>query len=374
VAARLTFRRKPRAHRATRQLHRAGSGLLALAVAGCGAAATSTSSPQRQALIYRASGQGFVVAAPSGGAARPLVDASQALLAPDGTRVLALSTGLAGATLELYRTARSGARVVAQLEAPHFSPEGARLLCWSADSRYVALTANELSGAGELSTLLVLDVRTGHLTTIATGDFLGASFSPALPDRLVYSDASVAQLDDNESLLYETTANGSQTHELTHSGLASAPVWGAHGIVFAKLLRLGSKTGSPLYALWQIEPSGHRLQRIDDFVSGPPDADRSGTALWLSADGDRLVGNFYSPNSLFQRVDVWALSLTGRRRSARRVTLTGVAIVADGISRNGKTILLKEGTSPTSAIAALAWNGTRQRVLATSGSEASWNH
>jgi hypothetical protein len=352
-----------------------GAGALALALAGCATSGSSIHSPARQLLIYRSSGQTFSVSSPSGGAARALGEASQALLSPDGTRVLALSTGQSRATLTLYPTAgRGAARVVAQLAAPRFLPDGARLRSWSPDSRYVSLTANELSTAGEESALLVLDVRSGHVRTIATGDFLGASFAPDLPDRLVYSDASVAQLDDNESLLYEAEANGGPTRELTRSGLASAPVWGAHGIVFAKLLRLGSESSSPLYALWQIGASGRGLKRIGDFVTGPPEAGSSGAALWLSADGDRLVGDFYSPGALFQRVEVWALGLTGRHRSARRVSVAGAKIVAEGISRNGKTILLQERTSGAGQIVSLDWNGARQRLLASPASGASWNH
>ncbi len=368
----MTFRRKLRARLAAEHLRRAGAGALALALAVCAAAGPSDLAPKRQLLIYRNGGQTFSVSSPSGGAARALGDASQALLSPDGTRVLALSTGQSRATLTLYPTSGRGvARVIAQLGAPRFLPDGTRLRSWSPDSRYVSLTANELSTAGEESALLVLDVHTGHVRTIATGDFLGASFAPALPDRLVYADASVAQLDNNESLLYETEANGGRTRELTRSGLASAPVWGAHGIVFAKLLRLGSESSSPLYALWQIEPSGRGLQRLGGFASGPPDAGSSGAALWLSADGDRLVGDFYSP---FQQVEVWALDLAGRHRSTRRMRVAGATIVAEGISRNGKAILLKERTSGASEIVSLDWNGTRQRVLAYSAGDASWNH
>jgi hypothetical protein len=371
----LIFRRKPRTRLAADRLRRTGAGALALALAGCAAAGPSIHSPKRQLLIYRSSGQTFSVSSPSGAAARALGAASQALLSPDGTRVVALTTGQSRATLELYSTTGRGvARVIAELAAPRFLPDGARLRSWSPDSRYIALTANELSTAGEESALLVLDVRTGDVRTIATGDFLGASFAPDLPDRLVYSDASVAQLDDNESLLYEAAANGGRTRELTRSGLASAPVWGAHGIVFAKLLRLGSESSSPLYALWQIAPSGRVLERIGDFATGPPEAGSSGAALWLSADGDRLVGDFYSPDSLFQRVDVWALGLAGRHRSARRVTVAGATIVAEGISRDGKTILLQERTSGAGRIVLLDWNGARQRVLASPAAEASWNH
>jgi hypothetical protein len=371
----LTFRREPRLRPAAEHLRRVGTGLLALALAGCAAAGTSIHAPVRLALVYRDSGNAFVIASPSGGAPRPLGDASQALLAPDGTRVLTLSTGPAQATLTLYRTTRRGApRAVARLAAPRFAPDGARLLSWSPDSRYVALTADESSAAGEQSALLVLDVRTGALRTIAAGDFLGVSFAPTLPDRLVYSDASVTQLDDGESLLYETSANGGRTRELTRSGLASVPAWGAHGIVFAKLLRLGSENSSPLYGLWQIEPSGRGLHRIGAFASGPPDANSTGAALWLSGDGDRLVGDFYSPDSLFRRVDVWALSLTRRHRSPLPVTVPGATVLAEGISRNGRTILLRERESGASEIVALAWAGTRQSVLAASAAEASWNH
>jgi hypothetical protein len=312
------------------------------------------------------------VASPAGGDSRPLGADSQALLSPDGTRVLALGSDGAGTTLTLYRTARRSApHVIAQLAAGQWSPGSVRLLCWSADSRYVALSANQLSPSGEEDALLVLDVRSGQVRTIATGDFLGARFSPALPDMLVYSEASVAQLDEDESLLYVTSPAGRDTRQLTRSGLASAPAWSAGGIVFAKLLRLGSRSSQPLYALWQIQPSGAGAHRLGIFAAGPPDGSHARAALALSASGKRLVGDFYSPSGA---VEVWALTL-GRHPEAEPISVPGARITAAGISRNGKSILLTARTpSGQSEIETLPWNGTKLRLLASAATDPSWNH
>jgi hypothetical protein len=373
VAAGLRFRRGRDRRSAAQALRGALLPLVALALAGCGAASTAVLAPKRLALVYRR-GSEVVVSSPAGSVSRLLGAGSQALLSPDGTRVIAVTATGAGATLTLYATTRHpAAHVVARLDPPEWSPDGVRLLAWSADSRYVALSADQLSSTGEQGALLVLDLRSGHLATVASGDFLGASFSPTLPDMLVYSDATVRQLDENESLLYETNPAGRQTRLLSRSGLASSPAWSADGIVFAKLADLGSQTSSPVYQLWRLGPAGTAAHRLGSFTAGPPDPPLSGPALSVSATGKRLVGAFFSPTGA---PEIFAVNLAARHGLvARQVKADGVTITAAAISRGGKTLLVTAKTSTgRSEIESLAWTGGHERVLAASGEDASWNH
>jgi hypothetical protein len=348
---------------------------LAAALAGCGAS-SSKPRPVRLALVYHA-GNDVVLARASGADPRTLGEDSQALLSPDGADVLALGTSGPDTTITLYRTTPlhrttrlPAPRLVAQLDAPLYAPGSVDLLCWSADSRYVALSVNELSATGEQGALIVLDIATGKHVTIATGNFLGASFSPTTPDRLVYSDATIGQLDANESLLYVSDASGGDTRQLTYSGLASAPSWSARAIYYAKLLHLGSPTSAPSYALWAIAPAGRGAHRLGSFASGPPAPSSDGVALSSSATGDRVVGDFSSPG---RSVGVWAFSF-GRDAQTREISLPGLTIAAAGVSRNGKTILLTASTpTGTTEIVSLTWNGAKQRVLAATGTDPSWN-
>jgi hypothetical protein len=344
--------------------------VVALALAGCGAASTTIPAPQRLALVYR-HGHAVVLASVAGADPRLLGDDAQALLSPDGTRVLARSSSGNDEALTLYGTARRAVpRAIGALATPDYSPASVRLLCWSADSRYVALTADELSATGERGALLVLDVHSGRLVTVATGNFLGASFSPTVPDRLVYSDATVAQLANNESLLYETGADGRHTRALTRAGLASAPAWSARGIVFARLVRLGSASSSPLYALWQVAATGGKPRRIDSFTAGPPDPAAGGAALSFSTSGKRAVGDFYSTSG---PVEAWAFSL-GRDAQTRQISVPGATITAAAISRNGKTILVTARTSGGQPqLETLSWSGAEHHIVAGAAKDASWN-
>jgi hypothetical protein len=381
VAARLTLKRRlePVPGRQG-DFRRAVLCLLAagVALAGCGTqSASSPPAPKRIALVYRARGGAIVLASARGADPRTLGRAAQALLAPDGTRVLALSHGGGTATLTLYRTGRTGRtgepRRLATLGAPSFSSTGVQLLAWSPDSRYVALSADALSGGGEEGALLLLNVASGQLRTIATGNFLGASFAPTLPDRLVYSNASIGQLDDNESLLYMSDLSGRHTRELTSSGLASSPAWTARGILFARLLSLGGPSSSPRYGLWLIRPDGRGLRRIGDLAFGPPVL-ADGAAISVSAGGGRAVGDFYSAYSARPLVDIWEIGIAARSSSASVIRLPGIRAVAKGISRGGKEILVVAQSSGSTAVESIPWSRGETATLASAGTDPSWNH
>jgi Tol biopolymer transport system component len=350
-------------------------GAIALALAGCAAGAPTIPAPKRLALVYRDRAGSLIVASLKGTDPRLLGTATSALLSPDGTRVAALSGDGHSATLTIYPTGKARrARLVATLAPPRWSPAGVELLGWSPDSRFIALSADQLSSSGEEDTLLVVNVDTGRVTAIAEGDFLGASFAPTLPDELTYADATIDQLDDNEALLYVTDADGRHTHAITHSGLASSPAWSARGIVFARLLALGSATSSPVYGLWLIQPDGHGLRRLGSFASGPPAPGVSGSAFALSASGKRLAGNFFSRYDAM-RIDAWTVDLAARHPSAQVLAQGGDQLTVEGISRNGRRILVSTLTpGGNSLIESLSFNGKLVRTLAAEATDPSWNH
>jgi hypothetical protein len=359
-------------------LRLAGLALLAgalLAACGGGGASNLPPAPKRIALVYRERDGALVLAPARGGAPRRLGSASQALLSPDGTRAVALSTGASGQTLTLYGTGRSTAgRVLATLAPPDWAGSGAQLLGFSPDSRYVVLSADALSPSGEEGALVVLDLRSGAMRTVATaGSFLGAGFAPTLPDRLVYSAASVSQLDDSESLLYVTDPRGRHTRQLTSSGLASSPAWSVRGIVFARLATLGSAGVSPRYGLWLIQADGRGLRRIGDFSGGAPDGTAASAAIMVSANGRRAVADFYSAYSPEPLVDVWEVDLVARRAPiARALDVPGA--VAKAISRDGRELLVVIHGADGPKVESLRWGTSAGTVLAGAGNDPSWNH
>jgi len=315
------------------------------------------------ALIYLRGGD-VVLAKPGGGDARVLGPAQQALLAPDGRAVIALSTGAGRAVLTAYTVHRHavGSRVVAVLAPPDFATRGIRLLAWSPDSRLVAVSGYSLSRSGEDGALLVADLASGQLTTIARGTLLGASFAPTPPDRIVYAHATILQLDDNEASLWIANADGTGRRALTHSGLASWPLWTEAGIYFARLERLGTAGSAPTYEIWRIQPDGSRLEPLAGISGGPP-----ASALVASADGRRVVANLDSRSG--GPIAVWAAMFGRGGWSAQQLGLAGVAT---GVSHNGKLILANVfGSEPE--VDAVPWPDGQSRLLALGASAPAWN-
>lgn len=346
---------------------------------------TAIAPPVQTALVYRDAAGTFVLGTLGGANPRPLGAATQALLAPNGSLVAALGGGPTAA-LTIYHIAttkrahavsltRVVARVAARLRPPQWSAAHVQLLAWSPDSRLVALTADRISAGGEQPELLVLDTTSDTLRAIAAGNFFGAGFAPTLPDRLVYADATVAQLDNNVVPLFTANANGSSRREITGSTLDADPVWGAKGIVFARLGRLGNASRSPRYQLWLIQPNGRGLRQLTHIVAGPPAPNSAGAALIVSANGARVVANFSSPYLAFHAIDLWTVNLAPVRPVAHRLTFDGAQFIAQGLSRNGSRVLLSalDAGGQQTDVESLSWAGEPRTVLVTAGADPSWN-
>jgi Tol biopolymer transport system component len=351
---------------------------LALAVAllaGCGGA-RSVTAPKHFRLVYL-NGDEVIVASVHGTDAHTLGPGSQALLAPSGTVVGALVAGGGDSqSLRIYQTLRRPRpRVVAQFGASKWLSGETRLLAWSPDSRYVALTATALSGGGEQPELLVVNVVSGRVAVIAAGYFFGASFAPKLPDRLAYSRASVEQLDSGGAVLFTAQPDGRDARAITTSGLDEDPAWGAKGIVFARLSRLGTTTSGPRYQLWIVQPTGRGLRQLTHIVAGRPATGSARAPLGVSADGTHIVANFFSAHS-FSAIDVWAVDIERRRIVVRLLGFGGARFVAQGISSDGRSILVSPAgeEAPAAQIETRWWHGSTLTPLVSVGSDPSWNH
>jgi hypothetical protein len=93
--------------------------------------------------------------------------------------------------------------------------------------------------------------------------------------------------------------------------------------------------------------------------------------LAFAADGNRLLAEFEGQDTS----EAWTVRVP--TRSARRVTVRGRSVVGAGISGNGRTLLIEEGSFLESAsagrLATVPFGGGRSRVLVSHGAEASWN-
>lgn len=334
-----------------------------VALSACASVKRRVAQPPTPALMYLSGGDA-VLAKPGGGDPRVLGPARQALLAPDGRTVVALSSRAGRALLTAYTVHRRAvsSRIVAVLAPPDFATRGIRLLAWSSDSRLVALSGYSLSRSGEDGALLVANLASGQLTAIARGTLLGASFSPTQPDRIVYADATIIQLDDNQARLWIASADGTGRTALTHSGLASWPLWTKAGIYFARLERLGTAGSAPTYGVWRVQPDGSQPAPLSGISGGPP-----ATALAASANGRRVVANLESRSG--GSVAVWTAMLDRTGWSAQQLGLAGIATA---VSRNGKLILTNVfGSEPE--VEAVPWTGAPGRSLALGASAPGWN-
>lgn len=341
-------------------------GCLSAAVLLAAAPATGAGAPGQAFVAYEKAGATQtpeVWAAGPGGATPQMLGAGVGpLLAPDG-RLVAAGSAASGSGPALLVYSVAGAPVAGYGSLTEAS---AQPLAWSPDSRYlaVAFQSNSVSDIAQGSTLAVIDLETGALTTIAHGISDGASFAVDGSDRLAYAVAPSLSPGAPVDIRI-AAADGSSPVLLTHDGRSLNPVWGSRGIAYDReRLRAGY---APQYEIWLTSPAG-RSRQLTRVPAGPL---VSGLVpLAFSADGSRLLAEFEGQDTSA----AWTVTVgSGRARalSAGRHSLQGA-----GISRGGGTVLLDEDSfeRPPSAgrIVTMPFGGGRPHVLVAHGGEASW--
>jgi hypothetical protein len=303
----------------------------------------------------------------NGGARVRLGPGTQPLIAPSGQQVAASLSGIGGGS-------ESGPALViwgiGGTPSMYFdlATVSATPLVWSRDLRYLAVelqstaATNTASGSG----LAVIDLGSSSVTTIARGQIYGASFAPDGSDRIVYGRA--ASLSPSARVnLYLSNPDGSGVRALTRDGRSLNPVWGSRGIAYDnERLR---RNDAPVYQIWLRSVSGssvHRLtnMRVRSLASGL-------VPLAFSTDGTRLLAEFEGQDTS----EAWTVRVpTG---GTRMVTARGRSVVGAGISGNGRTLLIEQGSFFESAsagrVATVPFGGGRLTVLVSHGAEASWN-
>ena len=144
----------------------------------------------------------------------------QPSISPDGTTVAAL------------RQTRSGANRLYVLPAAGGAPRrllsnaGFATVAWSPDSSTIAAETGRR--------LLIVNVATGAVATLATGVFSGSppSFSPA-GDLIAYSSAVSSRVNAATDVYTVPVAGGAPTR-LTTDGQSSSPVWGPTQIAYSR--------------------------------------------------------------------------------------------------------------------------------------------
>jgi Tol biopolymer transport system component len=341
-----------------------GAGALGSALAGTGPA------PTQARLAYVTGGARsptpVVWALPAGAGAAPvrLGPGGQPLLSPNGQLVAASLADLPGGPpLAVYHVGGAPATSFASLAGVTAVP-----LAWSPDSKYlaVALLSTSVRDIAAGSSLVVLDLETGALTTVAHGWVQGASFAPEGSDRLAYGLASSLALEGRVDV-YTSAPDGSGVERITRDGRSLNPVWGASGIAFDReRLR---RDYAPIYQIWLASPSGAHARQLTHvhvqlLVSGL-------VPLAFSAAGTRLVAEFVGEDTSA----AWTVQVGSGR--ARELRAGEHSLQAAGISADGSTVLIDEDSfeNPPSSgrIVAMPFAGGPVRVLVAHGGQASWS-
>jgi len=347
-----------------------------LAIAACllvvaPAATGGTSAFSETYLAYTtgtATSPSQVWAAGAGGAPAKLLGAGEEpLLSPSGGLVAA-SVSAAGSgegpALAVYHVDGAPALDYASANSVSAIP-----LAWSSDSKYLAvsLISTAVKNIAEGSSLAVIDLETGTMTTVAHGIVEGASFAPEGSDRLAYgltsSYQSLAPVN-----VHISAPDGSGARLFTHDGRSLNPVWGAGGIAFdrERLRHLAF----PAYQLWLAPAAGGAARqlthvKVNTLVSGL-------VPIAFSADGLRLLAEFEGQDTSA----AWTVDLsTGR---VRPLTTPGRhTLQAAGISQDGTTLLVDEdsfeGPPSMGRVVTIPFDGGPARVLVAHAGQASWN-
>ncbi len=129
------------------------------------------------------------------------------------------------------------------------------------------------------------------------------------------------------------------------------------------------RSDAPVFRIWLKSPSGaggRRLTnvRVPSLLSGP-------VPIAFSSTGSRLLAEFEGQDTS----EAWTVRVISGR--ARKLSVRGRPVMAGGISRDGRTVLIDEGAleGPQSSgrVATIPFAGGRSQVLVAHGSQAGWN-
>jgi hypothetical protein len=300
------------------------------------------------------------IASGDGSGVRTLGHGTAALISPDGS-VVAVVEDLPsnqGSTLSLYPAAGGAARQL------YHSAAFINMFGWSADSDLLLVDAP--SGLKESGPLLAISVADGTSQTIANGVIQGASFSQAGNDDVVYALSTSLQTKAPVNL-FTSSPSGGDTKELTDDGHSVDPLWGPNGIVFARFRSRGEDK-APINQLWSIDADGSGAKQLTHMSVGPLVEGLQPIAF--SADGKHLLAAFEGEDTSAS----WTVDLSGPTAVVRDLNKIYDGNTPDGISRDGKTILLSTGFEGSpSSVETVPWHGGKPKVLVKGGADASWD-
>ncbi len=231
------------------------------------------------------------------------------------------------------------------VESVQFSPDG-------------TLIAAEVGGRR----LMIFEVATGRMATLATGFIKGISFSPD-GQRVAYGRGRDATA-RGESDIYSVSVNGGKPEQLTDDGRSLLPSWGPERIAFVKQKSQSRGGAIPAYDIWTMTPAADRVRRVTK--TKVPEGVSGLLPLEWSADGRRMIAQYVGQDV---RVGFTVNPFTGKTRALR-------GKVAFDLAADGATILIQSGGADPAArhnILSAPYGGGASTLLVRNAALPDWS-
>jgi hypothetical protein len=316
---------------------------------------------------YPKNGKDRVFSASASGAnRRDLGTGNVSSLSPNGSYVAALSN--TGSGMVIYRSG-GGAAIHVPSEAKHSVSETS----WSANSKYLAVSWNAISGKKETAGLAVISVPSGKLqmSDSFTGEINGISFAPTSPERVAFVQSGSLSPSSAGSLKVLTPgkqAGSAATSTLIKNKRIANPLWTRYGIVYDSI----TPRGKVEYAAYQLQVLRHGKSTQITHMTIPA-LDAGLVPIATSSSGTRLIANFDGEDNIN------AYSVNVPARKVTKISIAGAdgQLTGDGISANGKQLLVNYGDfeqpiSSKSVIASVPFGGGKPKVLVHGASSPAW--
>jgi hypothetical protein len=323
-----------------------------------GASALAGAAPAGATIVFEKSPFRPTVwaAADDGSAGVQLASGESPKISPDGTTV-AYETPYRGSTRPTLRVIPAAGGASRLLLKPVWFSFG-----FSPDSKTIAAVTGKEVGRKRL---VLIDVATGAVRRVASGQFSGFSFSPD-GARLVYARAPKDAYPPHSDLFTVPVAGGVAT-ALTTNHRSVGPVWGAPGIAFVKLRKPTRRGDAYKQDIYLSDGATGVVRRITTtkvpFLLSGLDP-----VSW-SADGTRLLAEFGGQDTSYaETVD----PATG---TVARVGRRSDGLVGHDLSADGSTILATTGgydPGDRHDVVTIPYTGGRPTVLVRDAFSPDW--